>query len=262
MIASLPMYDRPESAGANDRLWAGIARSLTARRIDAPPALDRTTDMWEAWLSPALLLSQTCGLPFRSRLHGQVALVASPVCDLPGTPPGHYHSVLVARRGDGRRTLADFDGATLALNDAGSQSGWAAPAAEAAALGIAFGRSVVTGAHRASARAVAEGAADIAAIDGLTWRMIRRWDDFASALDEIGTTAPTPALPWITAATRDPAPLAEALAEALDDLSPEDRDTLGLLGATRIAAADYLAVPLPPAPPPWAGTPEPPEKVA
>jgi ABC-type phosphate/phosphonate transport system substrate-binding protein len=249
MIASLPMYDRPETAGANDRLWAGIARALAARGIDAPPALDRTADLWETWLAPGLVLSQTCGLPYRTRLHGQVTLVATPICDLPGTPPGHYHSVLVARRTDPRRDLADFDGATLAYNEALSQSGWAAPAAAAAAIGITFAAGLETGAHRNSARAVAEGRADLAAIDGLTWRMIRRWDATAAELKEIGTTPPTPALPWITAIARDPAPLADAIADALADLSPEDRDALGLLGAIRFAPERYLAIPNPPPPP-------------
>jgi ABC-type phosphate/phosphonate transport system substrate-binding protein len=249
MIASLPMYDRPETAGANDRLWSGIARALAGRGEDAPAALDRTADMWATWTSPDLVLSQTCGLPYRTRLHGQVNLVASPVCDLPDVLPGHYHSVLVARRTDPRRDLADFDGATLAYNSADSQSGWAAPSAAAAAIGITYGAGVATGAHRASARAVAEGFADLAAIDGLTWRMIRRLDDCAAELKEIGTTAPTPALPWITAAGRDPAPIADAVAEAIAALSPEDRDALGLLGAIRIPADRYLAVPNPPPPP-------------
>jgi ABC-type phosphate/phosphonate transport system substrate-binding protein len=248
MIASLPMYDRPETAGANDSFWTGIARALAARGVAAPTALDRTTGVWETWLSRDLVLSQTCGLPYRTRLHGQVALVATPVYDLPDTQPGHYYSVLVARRGDTRRRFADFHGATFAYNEAGSQSGWAAPMAEAAAAGIAFGRTQATGAHRASARAVAEGAADLAAIDALTWRMIRRWDDMAAGLKEVDTTAPTPALPWITAATRDPAPLVEALSEALADLSEDVRDTLGLTGAVRIPAADYLAIPNPPPP--------------
>jgi ABC-type phosphate/phosphonate transport system substrate-binding protein len=249
MIASLPMYDRPETAETNDRFWAGIARGLRARGLAAPAALDRERDLWETWLSPDLVLSQTCGFPYRARLHRHVALVATPVLDLPHAPPGRYYSVLVARRGDGRRTLADFDGAALAYNDPLSQSGWAAPSAAAASEGIAFGRTVPTGAHRASARAVADGAADLAAIDALTWRMIRRWDDVAADLEEIGTTAPTPALPWITSPANDAAAIAEALAEALDGLGPADRDALGILGTIRISPAEYLAVPTPPAPP-------------
>jgi ABC-type phosphate/phosphonate transport system substrate-binding protein len=243
------MYDRPETEEANDRLWAGIVRALAARGIDAPAALDRSTDLWEMWTSPELVLSQTCGLPYRSRLHGQVTLVATPVCDLPGAPPGHYYSVLVARRTDPRRSLADFDGATLAYNSADSQSGWAAPAAAADAVGISFGAGVATGAHCYSAQAVAEGAADIAAIDALTWRMIRLWDDAAAELKELGRTEPTPALPWITAAGRDPAPIAAALAEALAGLPAGDRNLLGLLDVIRVPAERYLAVPNPPSPP-------------
>ena len=156
MIASLPMYDRPETAGANDRFWRAIASALRDRGVAAPAALDRKRDLWDTWLSPDLVLSQTCGFPYRARLHGKVTLVATPVLDLPGVPPGHYYSALVARRGGARRAFADFDGAALAYNDPMSQSGWAAPEAHARAAGIAFGRFLETGSHRASARAVAE----------------------------------------------------------------------------------------------------------
>jgi hypothetical protein len=78
--------------------------------------------------------------------------------------------------------------------------------------------------------------------------MIRRWDDFAGALKEIGTTRSTPALPWITARGRDPAPIARALREAVARLSAEDRDALGLLGTTWIAPKAYLSLPLAPLP--------------
>lgn len=246
MIASLPMYERPETAAANDRLWSGIRDGLRLQGIPAPGALDRGIALWEAWQSPDLLLSQTCGLPYRTRLHGRVTIVATPVCDLPGVPPGHYHSVIVARRDDPRRALADFAGARIAVNDALSQSGWAAPVAAATAAGIAFGPALVTGAHRASAAAVAEGRADFAAIDALTWSMIRRWDTCATALHEITTTPPTPALPWITAQADLAPALGRALDAAIAALSDEDRATLGILGAARLDAAAYLAVPNPP----------------
>ena len=247
MIASLPMYDRPETAAANDRLWSGIARVLRQRGIDAPEALDRDTGLWEAWQSPDLLLSQTCGLPYRTRLHATVALVATPVCALDGVPPGYYQSVLVARRDDPRRRLSDFAGATLACNDTLSQSGWAAPMTEAAATGITLGPTLITGAHRQSAAAVADGRADIAAIDALTWAMIRRWDPCAAMLREIGTTAPTPALPWITGRPDLVPALAEALDQGVAALSADDRAMLGITGTIRLGREAYLAVPTPPA---------------
>jgi len=241
MIASLPMYDRPETAAANDRLWQGVR----ARLGEGPGELTRDGNPWDHWQSPDLLLSQTCGLPYRSRLYDRVNLVGTPVCDLPDCPPGHYYSVFVARRDDPRDDPRDFAGAVLAYNEALSQSGWAAPQAWAAERGVGFAETLHTGAHANSARAVAEGRADIAALDALSWRLMARTDRFAEGLRVIGRTDPTPALPWITAATRDPAPIRAALAAALAAMSAGDRDTLGISGLVEIAPEAYLAQPLP-----------------
>ena len=247
MIASLPMYDRPETAGANDRLWDGVRDRLGR----GPSRLRRGGDPWDDWTAPDLLLSQTCGLPYRTRLHGQVRIVAAPVWDLP-CEPGLYDSVLVVRADD-RRALSAMAGATLAYNDALSQSGWAAVVDHARRAGIVFGGGIATGSHLASVRAVAEGRADLAGIDAVSWTMIRRWDAVAGALREIGRTGPTPALPYITA-LGDPATLRDALSEAVTGLSASDRETLCLRGVTMFPDQAWMSVPTP-APPPeaWAG---------
>ena len=79
MIAALGMYDRPETAAANDALWALIRDGLRARGMDAPEVLTRGAGAyWPAWESPDMLLSQTCGLPFRARLHEKVTLIGTP----------------------------------------------------------------------------------------------------------------------------------------------------------------------------------------
>lgn len=248
MIASLGMYDRPETAAANDRFWALIRDGLRARGIAAPEALTRGEKAYgPAWADPALVLSQTCGFPYRARLHGQVTLVGTPDHGLPDCPPGHYASVLVARPDDAR-TLPEFRTARFAFNDGLSQSGWAAPQNHAWTMGFHFAPTLATGSHRASALAVAEGRADIAALDALTWHMLRRWEPGLAHLREVARTAPTPALPYIAARDADAEATFFALVEAADRLSPEDRDTLSLRGVVRIAAERYLAVPTPPSP--------------
>lgn len=239
------MYDRPETAAANDRFWEAIRDHLG----HGPARLTRAGDPWDHWQSPDLLLSQTCGSPYRNRLHGRVTLVATPDVDLPDCPTGHYCSVLIARHDDSRATPRAFATARFAYNDPLSQSGWAAPQTYAAGLGFAFTNPQRTGAHRASAQAVAEGRADIAAIDALTWALIQRHDDVAAQLRVIARTPPTPALPYITAQGRDPAPLRAALTRALSALGSADRHTLGLRGITCISPQAYLAV-RNPAPPP------------
>jgi ABC-type phosphate/phosphonate transport system substrate-binding protein len=244
MIASLPMYDRPETAAANDRLWQGVRAALGW----GPERLTRGGDLWTQWLSPDLVLSQTCGYPYRAQLHGKVTLVATPDYGLRGCPPGHYCSVLVARADDPRTDLHAFAKAPFAYNEALSQSGWAAPQTHAQGLGFRFSNLIETGAHGASARAVADGRADLAALDALSWAMMRRHDAVAGALREIARTAPTPALPYITARGRDAGALFAALEQAIAGLDDRDRDALGLRGLCRLPAAAYLAVATPPPP--------------
>jgi ABC-type phosphate/phosphonate transport system substrate-binding protein len=151
-------------------------------------------------------------------------------------------------RADDARTLPEFRTARFAYNEGLSQSGWAAPQNHAATMGFQFHPNLETGAHLLSAQAVAEGRADLAAIDALTWRMIQRWEPMAAKLREVARTAPTPGLPFIAAKGADTEAVFQALVTAVDRLSPEDRDALSLRGIVRIAAERYLAVPIPPSP--------------
>jgi hypothetical protein len=242
VIASLPMYDRPATAGANDRLWAAIRDRLRAAGLGAPEALTRGGDLWDHWLAPDLVLSQTCGLPYRSRLHDRVVLVGTPDYGLPDCPPGYYRSVLVARPDDPRQRAEDFAGARIAVNGLESQSGWAAPLCDAPALASAG--VVVTGAHDASVVAVAEGRVDLAAIDGITWRLLGA-EGATAGVRIIGMTEPTPGLPLIAAAGSDADLLHDAFAGAVAVLAPADRAATGLRGLVRIPAAAYLALPTP-----------------
>ena len=247
MIAALPMYDRAETRAAIDRLWSAIASRLRAAGIDAPAGLTRGADAWELWQSPDLLLAQTCGLPFRAHLHRRVALVGTPDYGLPGCPPGYYRSVIVARAADAAPGRAP-ERPRLAYNDALSQSGWAAALDWATAQGLRFSALVETGAHAASAAAVAGGQADIAAIDAVTWRLLRRHDPAAAGLRELARTAPVPGLPLITARGRDTRAIAQAVTGAVAGLDRADRAALGLVGLAQIPAGEYLALPVPPHP--------------
>ncbi|MBY6135082.1 phosphate/phosphite/phosphonate ABC transporter substrate-binding protein [Nocardioides marinus] len=246
MIAYLGMYDRPETAAANDRLWALIRAHLGT----GPEQLTRETDgdPWRIWTSPQLLLAQTCGCPYRTRLYGEVELVATPDHGLPGCAPGFYNSVFVARAERSGQPVSAFDGATFAYNDGLSQSGWAAPMIHLHDRGLLPGALLATGGHQQSARAVAEGRADFAALDVVSWQIIREHDAFAASLCEIDQTAPSPALPYITAVGTNPNPLFSALESAIAELGEADRQTLRLQGLVRFTPSDYLAVPTPPGP--------------
>lgn len=244
MIAYLGMYDRPETAWANDKLWQAIRANLE----QGPEVLDRTIDPWAAWQSPDLLLAQTCGCPYRTRLYGEVQLVGTPDYGLPDCPPGYYRSVFVARKSDNPAKLTRFDRKRFAYNDALSQSGWAAPLIHMQDRDMLPGELVETGGHRASAQAVAEGGADFASLDLLSWQLMVEHDAFAQDLCTLDFTTPTPGLPFITALSQDPARIFLALKSAIQSLDDDSRETLHLRDLIHIEPSDYLAVPTPPGP--------------
>ncbi|MCB6178867.1 phosphate/phosphite/phosphonate ABC transporter substrate-binding protein [Rhodobacter sp. Har01] len=249
MIASLGMYDAGPARAANDRFWVAIRDRLRARNLPAPEALTRGEGaFWPAWESPDLVLSQTCGYPFRARLQGRVTLVGTPDHGLPGCPPGHYRSVFVARKDD-LRGLKELAATRFAWNEDLSQSGWAGPVSHLLGLGLTPHPCLRSGAHRLSALAVAEGRADLAGLDAVTWAMMQAdGDPAAPALRVVAETAPAPALPYIAAKGADREGLFATLAQAIAALTPEDRARLLLHGLVEIPAAAYLAVPTPPPP--------------
>ena len=201
-----------------------------------------------AWQNPDLTLSQTCGFPYRARLHGHVTLIGTPDYDVTGCPPGHYTSIFVARLDDPRGTLAQFNNATLAFNEDLSQSGWAAPQNHARTSGLTLRPTLRTGGHLLSARAVSQGHADIAAIDAVTWSMIQEWEPFGATLKAVGHTPPTPGLPYIAAPGANAALLFQIVTQAIAALPDADRSILRLKGLIQIPAETYLAVPTPPTP--------------
>jgi ABC-type phosphate/phosphonate transport system substrate-binding protein len=241
MIAALGMYDLGEAALANDRLWSLIRDGLRGAGMVAPDALTRGDLAYlSGWLSPDLVLAQTCGRPFRDVLHDKVTLVGTPDYGLPGCAPGYYRSVFVVRADDPRWALGDFARARFAFNDPMSQSGWAGPMDFAPYLTPAL----QTGGHRASAQAVAEGVADVAALDAVTWGMLQRnLPELAVHLRVVDETPPAPGLPLISAQGADAARIFSVVSGAIAALAPGDRAALSLRGLVQIPVSAYLALP-------------------
>jgi ABC-type phosphate/phosphonate transport system substrate-binding protein len=241
------MYDWPEVASAHDALWAAIADRLADAGIAAPRRLDRSTATESVWRSPGLVLSQTCGYPFVTRLRGAVDLLAVPIYAAEGCEGVCYSSVIVVRRDDPGESIAAFGGRRFAFNSRDSLSGYVALVGHARERGLAEHAVhwVETGSHRAALVAVAEGRADLAAIDAVCWELALRHEAAACRkLRVLDRTRLRSALPFITAAGR---PIAEF--QAVRDAflaalaSPEmsaARDALCLSGAEAMAEDEYL----------------------
>jgi ABC-type phosphate/phosphonate transport system substrate-binding protein len=207
----------PVPGGIRDgdgRLLAPDPASLPPEELDLPTL----------WRHPGLLLSQTCWGPMRTTgLWSHVAVVGQP--DYSGVPGGSetsYSSAIVVRRlsatmhdrpppPDGQADLPVVLAASrLVVNDPDSLSGWLGIEEDGSAAGIRLRPALISGSHRASVRAVAAGAADIAAIDCRSWALARSFEPAAQELVVSGWTARRTGLPFICAAA-----LAEEIATAL-----------------------------------------------
>jgi ABC-type phosphate/phosphonate transport system substrate-binding protein len=248
MIASLMMYERPELADAHDRLWVLIRANLADVGVATPENLSQDAEEFAVWKHPELVLSQTCGMPYRLWLHDKVQLVGTPDYGLEGCPAGHYRSALVVRANDPRVGLADYRDAIFAYNQAFSQSGYAAPYQHMKSKGFWFGNRLHTNAHLQSAKAVAKGRADIASLDAVSWRLMQQYEPIAEKLRVLDWTDPTPGLPLITSLRQDPEVIFKAVLAATDAMLPVDSKALGLRGITAISKDAYLAVPNPDGP--------------
>ncbi len=245
MIAAFPMYLRAENTAAHDAFWSLIHDALRDRGIAAPPTLSDGADTMALWSRPDMVLSQICNLPYRAVFKDKITLIGAMDHGLPDARPGEYYSVMIARADDPRDHFADV---RFALNDPLSNSGWCMPGLWAAARGTGFATTIQTGSHLASARAVAEGRADLAGIDAVTWQMLEKWEDFTTGLRVVGRTDPSPGISFCTAGAVDPAPYLAALSNALTALAAQDRETLALHGIIPLPRDRYLDLPIPAAP--------------
>ncbi|MBP1203443.1 ABC-type phosphate/phosphonate transport system substrate-binding protein [Duganella sp. 1411] len=196
-IAALPMYNVSARLG---RAYEALLVTL-AEEAGQVVALEAPADLPLFWRRRDLLLSQTCGYPYMTRLRGEVTLVATPCYDFAGCSGSDYSSVFVVRDGADVDVLADAMGLVAAVNDLHSNSGMnvlrhaVAPLARG---GRFFSKVVVSGSHAASVRMVREGAADIAAVDCVTWGYLAREDPEAvKGLKVLGYSVSSPGLPLI-----------------------------------------------------------------
>ena len=198
---ALPMYNvSPRLQEGYETLLAVLIDDAGIRATLAHPGAHGTT-LLDFWRRPDLLLSQTCGYPYATQLRGHVQLLATPAYDFPGCDGSDYTSVIVTTTGSGIADLAAARGRVAAVNDAHSNSGMHALRHAVAPLardGEFFREIRWSGSHAASLGLVASGAADIAAIDCVTYGYIAaEYPEWLRKITVLGYSAASPGLPLI-----------------------------------------------------------------
>ncbi|MER8747308.1 PhnD/SsuA/transferrin family substrate-binding protein [Mesorhizobium sp. M1004] len=217
----------------------GGIRDAEGRLIAPDPATlpPNELDHHQLWLHPALLFAQTCWGPMELGLNKHVRVVGQPSYDAYEGGQGElYSSALVMRTGEGSEVRSPADGKALlpldlmrgkrfTYNSLDSMSGIIALTRDLQAAGESmdmFPSRSESGGHRGSIVAVAEGKADIAAIDCECWALAQRFEPAANAVKVVGWTARRKGLPYITARTT-PEKTLKALREALAGSAEQPR---------------------------------------
>jgi ABC-type phosphate/phosphonate transport system substrate-binding protein len=195
----------------------GGIRSLDGAILTPDPASlpPDELDFRTVWLHPQLLFAQTCWGPMEQGLSRHVQVTGQPGYDGFEGGQGEFYSSAILMRSEGQAHASPAAGGRaaipldllrsrrLAFNSPDSMSGIIALSRDLEAMGATtnlFSERVETGGHRDSIVAVAEGRADVCAIDCRTWAMAQRFERAAQDVQVVGWTKRRKGLPYITAA--------------------------------------------------------------
>ena len=239
--ADLRMYVAPQPIQqANQRWLSRILERLKLHRLDADHL-----DLPGLWLSPQLLVSQTCGYPLMTQLRGQVRIIGRPRYELVHSSHGEHCSLLLTRVDNPRNRLAQFYQSRGVINGHDSNSGMSLLRHCVAPLqrdGRFFASVGISGAHRESLRWLREDRADLAAIDSVTYDYLARFaPQEVAGLRIVSRSAPSPTLPYIGPlglSDEQVIQLRQAMNQALQDL-PQVAETLGLQAVLPASEDDY-----------------------
>lgn len=175
-------------------------------------------DLPTLWRHPSLLVCDTCWGPMETGLAAHVHVVGQTRYDGIEGGEGELYSSAIVMRGSADQPSPDdgdplipidrLRGKRLAFNGPDSMSGVMALRRNLVHLDAIrnegefrdfWSALVETGGHRLSIRAVADGRADVAAIDCRSWALARRFEPAASALAVVGWTGRRRGLPFISA---------------------------------------------------------------
>jgi ABC-type phosphate/phosphonate transport system substrate-binding protein len=201
-------------------------------------------------LQPDLWFGHTCGYPLMTRLQQHVSPFCVPLFDVAGTDGPLYCSRIIAAADSAIESIVDGRGCVAAMNNPDSNSGMNVlrhAVAEVHKGGDFFARVKTTGGHLHSLQAVAEGAADIAAIDCVSYRLIEDWrPELCERVRIIADSVKTCGLPLVmshaTLADTDTGRLTAMLNEALAGCASEVTDTLHLTGFAEVTLDDYRGI--------------------
>jgi ABC-type phosphate/phosphonate transport system substrate-binding protein len=225
---------------------SGVAGDSVVLSHDHDPAHLREPGLW---------FGHTCGYPLMMQLKDYVSPFCVPLFDVPGTDgPGtdrkFYSSRIIVAADSDIDSIEASRGCVAVMNNPDSNSGMNVlrhAVAEVSDSEQFFASVVTSGGHLHSLEAVANGSADIAAIDCVSYQLIADWrPELCADIRIIGDSVKTCGLPLVMAhaefANIDTGEMIDALNRALAQCDNVVRDTLHLDGFASVHLDDYRSI--------------------
>jgi ABC-type phosphate/phosphonate transport system substrate-binding protein len=201
-----------------------------------------------------LFIGHTCGYPLMKRLKNKLSPFCVPVFDAPGCHGLYNTSLFIASVNSKIQSLRDSYRGVAAFNGRDSNSGMNVFRHAVALLAQEKGRGqkffshlIESGSHKQSLIEVAEGRADVSAIDSVSFALIAdAWPALASDIRTIGYSVKTCGLPFVMPNSRlkitNPKRLTLQLNKALSMLPAQHRQSLRLVNFLDIKLSDYESI--------------------
>lgn len=200
--------------------------------------------------NPNLLLGHTCGYPLMRFLRDDCQPFCVPLFDVDGCDGKYYSSHLIVPADSDIITLSECQNKIVGLNGYDSNSGMNVLRHAVSRLNpppVFFSKAIETGSHFNSLVAVANDQADIAAIDCVSFALIKdEWPDLVNKVRSIEFSERTCGLPFVVPDSGfnsdKKEQLLHALTLALSRLAEPDRNRLHLIGFEAVMPEDFQSI--------------------
>ena len=204
--ASLPMYDFPEVRDATDAWWAGVRKHMQRSGVtEAPLQLQHDIPVKTLWQHDELFLSQCCGFDVVYGFKDSLDVLMITDWAVEGCHDGHYSSWIVVHEDSPYQHISELYNGTAVINGRESHSGMNSLLTLAAPYskdGFFFQKINESGAHVDSLIAIQHKTADVAAIDCVTYQLLKTYRPSTIAgIRIIGQTDSAPAHPYVTSSS-------------------------------------------------------------
>ncbi len=204
---------------------------------------------YNALKQPGLFIGHTCGYPLMRYLQQYCSPVCVPVFDVEGCNGKYYSSRFIVAPDSDISEIRHCRNHVAAINSHDSNSGMNVLRHAVAQCGQPppfFSSVIETGSHFNSLQAVAEGRADIASIDCVSYALIHdERPRITAQVKTLGYSAATCGLPLVTSKTGqycDSDTMLQRLNEALGRLPESHRKTLHLDRFSSVSWNDYQGI--------------------